>query len=79
MKLYRIIDLDRDIDEQHPPYFDLPAGVETPNIGDVVTIQEWVPGLGECGPGLKKTVEGIVRLTEKPARYRLLFKPEAKP
>ncbi|MBQ3888813.1 MAG: hypothetical protein II738_03595 [Clostridia bacterium] len=79
MKLYRIIDLDRDIDEQHPPYYDLPAGVDVPTIGDEVTIQEWVPGLGECGPGIKKTVEGIVRLTEKPARYRLLFKPEARP
>ena len=69
MKLIRIIDLDRDVDEQHPPYFDLPAGVDVPAIGDEVIIQDWVPGLGPCGPELQKTVAGI----------RLLFEPEVKP
>ena len=73
MKLIRIIDMDRDIDAQEPPYYDLPAGVDVPAIGDEVTVQEYVAGIGECGPGLKYTVTGIVQLSPEPERYRLLF------
>ena len=73
MKLIRIIDRDRESDKKVPPYYDLPAGVAPPAIGDEVDVQEYVAGIGPYGPAIKQTVTGIVRLSEKPERYRLLF------
>lgn len=73
MKLIRIIDRDRESDKKVPPYYDLPAGVAPPAVGDEVDVQEYVAGIGPCGPAIKQTVTGIVRLSEQPERYRLLF------